>query len=126
MAAIVIHKWVPTHGIHFIPRFCPQNPVPGTADRPPRARPVRPRTLEFGLPYYHILLVAYSAIYPRTSSNLLSVSIFMEAVKEWNILQQYVKTVNILCGHFQKQNCFFFLLNQQTDLEHLSNHNFPL
>ena len=42
MAAIVIHKWVPTHVIHFIPRFCLQSPVHGTADRPPRARPVRP------------------------------------------------------------------------------------
>ena len=44
MAAIVIHKWVPTHGIHFIPRFCPQNPAPGAADQPPRPRPVRPYT----------------------------------------------------------------------------------
>ena len=44
MAAIVIHKWVPTHGIHFIPRFCPQNPTLGTADQPPRACPVRPYT----------------------------------------------------------------------------------
>ena len=44
MAAIVIHKWVPTHGIHFIPRVWPQNPAPGAADWLPRARPVRSYT----------------------------------------------------------------------------------
>ena len=44
MAAIVIHKWVRTHGIYFIPRFCPQNPAPDAADRPHKARPVRPYT----------------------------------------------------------------------------------
>ena len=32
------------HGIYFIPRFCLQNPTPSAADRPPRARPVRPYT----------------------------------------------------------------------------------
>ena len=29
LAAIVIHKCVPTHEIHFIWRICPQNPAPG-------------------------------------------------------------------------------------------------
>ena len=33
-----------TYAWNFIPRFCPQNPAPGAADRPPRARPVRPYT----------------------------------------------------------------------------------
>ena len=42
LAAVVIHKWVPMHGIYFIPRFCPQNPAPGATNRPPRPRPVRP------------------------------------------------------------------------------------
>ena len=32
------------HGIYFIPRFYPQNPVRAAADRPPRLRPVRPYT----------------------------------------------------------------------------------
>ena len=44
MAAIVIHKWVPMHGIHFIPSFCSQNPKPGTSDGPLRARPIRSYT----------------------------------------------------------------------------------
>ena len=39
LAAIVIHK--PTHGIYFIPRFCPQNPASGATDRLPRPRTVR-------------------------------------------------------------------------------------
>ena len=39
MAAIVIHKWVPTQEMHSIPRFCPQNPNPGAADRPPAQGP---------------------------------------------------------------------------------------
>ena len=39
-----MHKWAPTHGIYFIPRFCLQNPAPGTADRPPKPRPFRPYT----------------------------------------------------------------------------------
>ena len=33
------------HGIHFIPRFCPQNPAPGAADWPPAQSG---RTPEFG------------------------------------------------------------------------------
>ena len=35
LAGIVIHKWVPTHGIYFILKFCSLNLSPGTAAGPP-------------------------------------------------------------------------------------------
>ena len=56
LAAIVIHKWVLKHGIHFIPRFCPKNPAPGAADQPPRAAQSG-RTLEFG--YWAVRALSY-------------------------------------------------------------------
>ena len=31
LAATVIHKWVPTHGIYFIRGLTPQNPAPSAA-----------------------------------------------------------------------------------------------
>ena len=31
LAGIVIHKCIPTHGIHFILKFCLQNPAPGAS-----------------------------------------------------------------------------------------------
>ena len=37
LAGIVIHKWVPTRGIHFILKFCLQNPMPGALTWPLRA-----------------------------------------------------------------------------------------
>ena len=60
--AAIIHKCVPVHGIHFIPRFCLQNPSPST-DQPPRAHPSG-RTPEFGYGPLQIFLiyVIYSGI----------------------------------------------------------------
>ena len=44
LSGIVIHKWIPVHGIYFIQRFCPQIFAPATTAQPPLASRVQPST----------------------------------------------------------------------------------
>ena len=110
LADIFIHKWVPAHGIHFIPRFCPQNPTPGAADWLP-AHSVRPNT----------------GIWLRALNKLLKTLRYNAAVaKLHKIANSYIlkplaspvasKQISISgftnnCSRYGRRTCDYWLLN---------------